>query len=253
MDTVFHNLFNFTTLLAAENGGGIFFILGQIMSVVIRFFYDFIGDWGLAIVVLTVVIKVITFPFTAKSTRSMQKMQRDMQKVQPEMKKIQEKYKDDKATQQEKTMELYKKHNINPLGGCAGGCLPLLIQMPFLIGIFQAIHQMQELTGTSFLWIGDLGAPDIPLVVLTGISMYFQTSLQQKWSGTEATQQTKMMSYFMPIFIVFIGLNLPAGVFLYWFTSTGLQLLQQYIISQKDKGKEEEKEEGKKERKKESK
>ena len=223
MEMVFGFLGNLTNIITlAESNGGIFSFLWETMGSFLRFFYNITGDWGLAIILLTLVLKLILYPSSVKQNKSMQ----DMQRIQPEIKEIQNKYKDDKQTQQQKMMELYKKHNVNPLASC----LPLLIQLPILIALFQTIIRLEELQGASFLWIGSLGEPDLPLALLTGITMFFQTHLQQSWSGAPANPQTKTMGMVMPVLIVFFGMSLPAGVLVYWFTSNLAMIGQQYLI-----------------------
>lgn len=208
-------------VLAETEGGGFFSFLGGISSDILRFAYSITNDWGLAIILLTIFIKVLMYPSTRKQAKSMQAMQ----KLQPEMKKIQEQIKD-KQEQQKKIMELYKEHNVNPLASC----LPLLLQMPVLIAMYQGIIRLEDLQGANFIWIADLGGADIPLAILTGITMFLQTHLQQKWSGAPVNQQTQTMSYIFPAMIVFIGFSIPSGVLLYWFTSNIMMLIQQYMI-----------------------
>ncbi len=223
MEMVFGFLGNLTNIITlAESNGGIFSFLWETMGSFLRFFYNITGDWGLAIILLTLVLKLILYPSSVKQNKSMQ----DMQRIQPEIKEIQNKYKDDKQTQQQKMMELYKKYNINPLSSC----LPLLIQLPILIALFQTIIRLEDLQGASFLWMASLGEPDLPLAILTGVTMFLQTHLQQKWSGAPANPQTKTMGMVMPVLIVFFGMSLPSGVLVYWFTSNLAMIGQQYLI-----------------------
>jgi len=197
------------------------------MSYSLEFIYGIVGNYGLAIIVLTLIIKFALYPLTAKQTRSM----REMQEIQPEMKKIQEKYKDDKEKQQEEMMKLYKEHGVNP----AAGCLPMILQLAILIPLYRTIFALGEKMATeSFLWIGtltsgSLAEPDVAIVLLNAVVMFGQTYMTQQISG--GGQKSNKMMYLMPLFIIFIGFRLPAGVLLYWFTSTIFTVAQQYILS----------------------
>jgi len=197
------------------------------MAYALDFIYNIVGNYGLAIIIFTLLIKIVLYPLTAKQTRSM----REMQEIQPEMKKIQEEFDDDKEKQQEAMMELYQEHGVNP----AAGCLPMIVQMAILIPLYRTIFALGEkMASESFLWIGtitngSLAEPDIAIVLLNALVMLGQTYMTQKISGGEG-QSNKMM-YLMPLFIVFIGFSLPAGVLLYWFTSTLFTVGQQYFLS----------------------
>lgn len=189
------------------------------------FFFHLTKSYGLAIILLTVLIKVILYPLTSKQMKSM----KAMQKLQPEMDKIKKKYKDDKEQQQKKMMELYKENNLNP----AAGCLPLLIQMPILIVFYRVLIDWEVLQEVKFLIIPDLSQPFIALAILTGVTMFLQTFLQQKQGGVSAGgKQGNMMMYIMPAFIVVIGLSIPAGVLLYWFTSNVIMLVEHFVLYQ---------------------
>jgi len=197
------------------------------MAYALDFIYNIVGNYGLAIIIFTLLIKIVLYPLTAKQTRSM----REMQEIQPEMKKIQEEFDDDKEKQQEAMMELYQEHGVNP----AAGCLPMIVQMAILIPLYRTIFALGEkMASESFLWIGtitngSLAEPDIAIVLLNALVMLGQTYMTQKISGGEG-KSNKMM-YLMPLFIVFIGFSLPAGVLLYWFTSTLFTVGQQYFLS----------------------
>ncbi|GAB6137144.1 YidC/Oxa1 family membrane protein insertase [Halanaerobaculum tunisiense] len=199
---------------------GVFGWLGDIMQSLLVWVYSFTGSYGFSIILLTLTVRVILFPLVAKQTRSMKKMQ----ELQPEMEELQEEYSDDKEQLQEETMKLYKKHKVNP----ASGCLPLLVQMPILIGLFRGLRGWEELVGQPFLLIPDLSNPYLPLVILTGLTMLGQSLLTQKLSG--GTGGGNKMAYFMPLLIVVIGYSLPSGVLLYWFISNLVMTVQQYIL-----------------------
>ncbi len=197
------------------------------MSYALDFIYGLVGNYGLAIIIFTLVIKFALYPLTAKQTRSM----KEMQEIQPEMKKIQEKYKDDKEQQQEEMMKLYKEHGVNP----AAGCLPMILQLAILIPLYRTIFALGEkMAAESFLWIGtltsgSLAEPDVAIVLLNAVVMFGQTYMTQQLSG--GGDKSNKMMYMMPLFIIFIGFRLPSGVLLYWFTSTLFTVAQQYILS----------------------
>ncbi len=175
-------------------------------------------NYGLAIILLTIVIKLCLYPLTVKQVKSM----KGMQELQPKMKKLQEQYKNNPQLMQQKIGELYKEAGVNPLAGC----LPLIIQMPILMGMFYALQGF-EYTGTpTFLWLPTLSDPD-PYYILPVLSA-LTTFLQQKQTTTEMNQQMKIMMIFMPIFIGWISLKFPAGLVLYWVTMNIVQIVQQW-------------------------
>lgn len=186
------------------------------------------GSYGLAIILLTVIIKIILYPLTVKQLNSM----RAMQKIQPELKKLQEKYKDKPQIMQQKFMQLYQKEGVNPMAGC----LPLLIQMPILMAMYYTLYNFDYgAVEPSFLWLPSLSQTD-PLYVLPVLSA-LTTFLQQKIATVttaEQSQQMKMMMYIMPLFIGWISLNFPAGLVLYWVTMNVVQILQQLWMYRKD-------------------
>ena len=202
------------------------FILGGLYKLTESFGF---GSYGLAIIILTVLIKIILYPLTAKQLRSMQAMQR----MQPELKKLQEKYKDKPQILQQKMMELYQREGANPLAGC----LPLLIQMPILMAMYYALYNFDYgAVAPSFMWLPSLSEPD-PIYILPLLSA-FTTFLQQKISMTEMTQQAKIMMIMMPLFIGWISLNFPAGLVLYWVTMNVVQIIQQLWVYRKNSDKE---------------
>lgn len=183
------------------------------------------GSYGLAIILLTIVIKTLLYPLTAKQMQSM----KAMQMLQPKMKKIQEKYRDNQQMMQQKMAELYQNAGVNPLAGC----LPMLIQMPILMGMYYALFNF-DYGGAepSFLWLPSLSQTD-PIYILPVLSA-LTTFLQQKISMTETTQQTKMLMIILPLFIGWISLNFPSGLVLYWVTMNVVQIIQQRWLYQKD-------------------
>ena len=183
------------------------------------------GSYGLAIILLTIVIKTLLYPLTAKQMQSM----KAMQMLQPKMKKIQEKYRDNQQMMQQKMAELYQNAGVNPLAGC----LPMLIQMPILMGMYYALFNF-DYGGAepSFLWLPSLSQTD-PIYILPVLSA-LTTFLQQKISMTETTQQTKMLMIILPLFIGWISLNFPSGLVLYWVTMNVVQIIQQRWLYKKD-------------------
>ncbi|MPL58706.1 Membrane protein insertase YidC [bioreactor metagenome] len=194
-----------------------------ILQSVLTFFYNLtetagVANYGLAIILMTVVIKMALYPLTAKQVKSM----KGLQIVQPKMKELQEKYKGNPEKLQKEMAILYKEMGVNPLAGC----LPLVVQMPILIGIFYAIRDFHYEHTPVFLWMTDLAMPD-PIYLLPVLSAA-TTWYQQKQTTTEMTQQNRMMMIFMPLFIGWISTTFPAGLVLYWVMSNIIQIAQQW-------------------------
>ena len=177
-------------------------------------------NYGIAIILLTILIKVCLYPLTVKQVRSM----KGMQELQPKMKKLQEKYKDNPQMMQQKIGELYKEAGVNPLAGC----LPLLIQMPILMGMYYALFNLAYPSEAAavFLWLPSMSDPD-PLYILPVLSA-LTTFIQQKMTSTEMNAQMKIMMTVMPLFIGWISLNFPSGLVLYWVTMNLVQIAQQW-------------------------
>ncbi len=197
--------------------------------------------FGWAIVVITVLIKLVFGPLTQYSTRSMKRMQA----LQPQMKALQEKYKDDPQKMSQKQMEFWRKNKVNPLSGC----LPMLLQLPLLWGFYRMLLSAIELRGASFLWIGDLSKPDTifnlpiplfgmdsipvnPMPLLMGATMLWQSHLTPPSPGMDPAQQ-KMMRYMPLIFLVFMY-NFSSGLALYWTVQNLLSVLQTKLIRNAD-------------------
>jgi len=216
--------------------------LGSIEKILLRFLefaYDVTGNYGVAIIILSVLLKVIFWPLSRKSYRSMQ----EMQKIQPEMKMLQEKYKNDRQRLNQEMMALYKRRKVNPVGGC----LPMLIQFPFLIALYKALPLSFNLRHAPFLlWIQDLSAADTffvdqlplpllgntpvgPLPLLMGVSML----IQQKMSPTMGDPRQARMMMIMPIMFIFIFLSFPSGLVLYWFVQNLLTIGEQYLTKRR--------------------
>lgn len=201
---------------------GFFAVLAVPILRGLQFIHKYIPNYGIAIILLTILIRLITFPLQYKSFKSMKKMQQ----IQPELQKIKEKYKDEPQRMQKETMELFKKAGANPLSGC----LPLLLQMPFFFAIYRVLYSAVELVGAPFYgWIHDLSIHDpfYVLPVLMGLAMLAQQKLTPQTS-VDPTQAKIMM--FMPVVFAFIMKSLPAGLVLYIFVSTVVGVLQQTIV-----------------------
>lgn len=194
-----------------------------ILQQVLEAFYAFsslIGfeNYGIAIILLTIVIKMVLYPLTIKQVKSMKAMQ-DMQ---PQVKKLQEKYKKSPEILQKEMAKIYKESGVNPLAGC----LPLVAQMPILMGMFYALRDFQYVGDPSFLWLSNLSDVD-PFYILPVLSAV-TTFIQQKQTTSEMNQQMKMMMIFMPIFIGWISCTFPSGLVIYWVVSNIMQILQQW-------------------------
>ncbi len=201
---------------------GIFGIIAVPMLRSLQFLYKYIPNYGLALIVLTIFIRMLLFPLSFTSFKSMKKMQ----KIQPELAKLKEKFKDDPQRMQKETMELFKRGGANPLGGC----LPMLLQMPIFFAFYQVLYGAVELVGAPFFgWIHDLSIKDpyYVLPVLMAMTMFAQQKITPATSA-DPTQQKVMM--FMPLIFGFIMKDLPAGLNLYIAVSTLFGIGQQLLV-----------------------
>lgn len=183
-----------------------------------------IGNWGWAIIAVTVLVKAAFFQLNAKAFTSMANMRR----VQPKLMELRERYADDRQKQSQAMMELYKKEKINPVGGC----LPMLVQMPVFIALYWVLMESVELRHAPFmLWINDLSAMDpyfvLPLIM--GLSMF----IQQKLNPPPADPMQAKIMQWMPVIFTFFFLFFPAGLVLYWVVNNTLSIVQQYIITKR--------------------
>ncbi len=205
---------------------GWFAVICRPMVWLLKNFYSIFGNWGVAIILLTLVVKLITLYWTQKSMRSMKEMQR----LKPKIDILKVKFKDDKQRFNQEMMALYKVHKVNPLGGC----LPMLIQMPVWFALYRTLGNSVELYRSNFFgWITDLTAPDpyYVLPILMGAAMYGQQAITpQPMEGAQA----KMMKYFMPGMFTVMMLALPSGLTLYIFINTLLTMLHQFYMNKKD-------------------
>jgi YidC/Oxa1 family membrane protein insertase len=203
-----------------QYGVGTFF--ARNLFILLDFLYKAVGNWGIAIILLVIIVRIILFPLTFKGMVSMYKLK----ELAPKMKELQLKYKNDPQKLQMHMMKLYKDHGANPLGGC----LPLLIQIPIFYGIYKLLLYSIELKGASFLWIYDLSEMDpyFILPILMGVTMY----LQQKLTPTNFQDEMQEKIFkFLPLIFTIMMATFPAGLVLYWTTNNILSILQQYIIN----------------------
>ncbi|WP_051321542.1 membrane protein insertase YidC [Chrysiogenes arsenatis] len=199
------------------------FIAAPLMSL-IHWFYALTGNYGVAIILLTVVIKIVFFPLTHKSYKAMKKIS----KLQPEMKKLREKFKNDPQKMNAAVMELYKTNKANPMSGC----LPILVQIPVFFALYQSLLNAIELRHAPFaLWIQDLSAADPYYItpVIMGATMFLQQKLTP--SAMDPTQQKIMLA--LPVVFTFLFFGFPAGLILYWIVNNVLSIAQQYYINKK--------------------
>ena len=205
---------------------GWFWFLAQPLMMMLSMINGFVGNWGLSIVLLTIIIKLLFWPISAKGFSSMAKMR----SAGPKLKEIQERYKDDRQKLGTEMMALYKKEKINP----AGGCFPMLLQMPVFISFFFCLRESVELRHESFFfWIQDLSAPDpffILPVVFAGL-MYLTMQLNPQPPGMDPTQAQVMK--FMPLMIAGIFVIMPSGLVLYSVANSGISLVQQRAMYKK--------------------
>ena len=198
---------------------GIWSPIARIILLVFNFFYRLFGNYGIAIVIFAVLLKAIFFPLSKQMIISQQKMQM----LQPEIKKIQQKYKNDAQALNQEMMHIYKAYKVNPFSGC----LPLLVQMPIFFALYQTLAASIEFRQAGFiLWLTDLSLKD-PYYILPigmGIMMLVQSLM------TTIDPRQRLMVLLMPIFMIFIFLNLPSGLQLYWFTYNILTLLENYLV-----------------------
>jgi YidC/Oxa1 family membrane protein insertase len=203
---------------------GFFAIIARPLFWILKFFYGFLGNYGWAIILLTLVVRIPFLPLVSKGQKSMKKLQ----ELQPKMNEVKEKYKKDPQKMQKEMMELYKKHKVNPMGGC----LPMVAQIPVFFALYKVLLISIELRGAPFmLWITDLSAKDpyyiLPIVM--GISMFVQQKMTP--SGMDPKQQKLML--LMPVVFTFMFMNFASGLVLYWLVNNLLSIIQQFFINRK--------------------
>ncbi len=215
-----------TPSLEATVDLGWFPIIGLPMLWLMQVFYGFLANWGVAIILLTIVVKLLTLPLTHKQYKSMAAMK----KLQPELKALQAKYAEDKPRLQQEMMKLYKENKVNPLAGC----LPMLLMMPIYVSLYQTIYSAVELYRADFVfWIKDLSERDPYFVwpALLGILFFVQMRLNPNMSDNP---QQKIMMNIMPIMFTAMMLFLPSGLVIYIFVNTMLGLVQQLVLYKKE-------------------
>ena len=203
---------------------GWFHAIAEPLLRLLKLIYSFTGNYGYAIILVTLMIKIVFFPLANKSYKSM----KEMQKLQPIMAELREKYKNDKERMSREVMELYKKNRVNPLSGC----LPMIVQIPVFIALYNVLMNAIELRHAPFhLWIADMSVKDpyyiTPLIM--GATMFLQQKMSP--SAPDPTQQKVMMM--MPVIFTFMFMNLPSGLVLYWIVNNTLSITQQYYILKK--------------------
>ena len=227
-------------------GADVWFVwICKMLLKLLNLFYSIIPNYGVAIILVTLIVRGVTTPFTVKQIKST----RGMATLKPQLDEINVKYRSDPQKKQAAIMELYSKNNINPLASCTGGCLPMLIQMPIFMGLFFVFGRAIELRGApAFLWITDLSRSDvvwngisIPVIMPAGlailpwlmvISTYFQTKITMNSNAGMDPAQQKMMVWMMPAMMLLFSAVMPSGLVLYWIVGNIWMILQyKYIYS----------------------
>lgn len=205
-------------------------VLAKPLGYLLRFIYGLTGNYGISLIILTAIVKLVLYPLYVKQIKSTA----NMAELQPKMQEIQTKYADDQAKQQEELQKLYSENGYNPMGGC----LPMLIQFPIIMGLFALLRNPMQYMGDdtmlvaiheSFLWIHDLAQPDTWILpVAAAVATYFSFSMNSAMSPEAMGQQGKsmqyIMKYFFPISILFLARAYPAGLAIYWAFGQFLQI-----------------------------
>ena len=227
-------------------GADVWFVwICKMLLKLLNLFYSIIPNYGIAIILVTLIVRGITTPFTVKQIKST----RGMAALKPQLDEINVKYRTDPQKKQAAMMELYSKNNINPLASCTGGCLPMLIQMPIFMGLFFVLGRAIELRGApAFLWISDLSRSDvvwngisIPIIMPSGLAIlpwlmvattYFQTKVTMSSNAGMDPAQQKMMVWMMPAMMLLFSAVMPSGLVLYWIIGNIWSIAQyKYIYS----------------------
>lgn len=225
---------------------GWFTVVSRVLTSIMRWMHDMSGNWGVAIMLLTLVVRCVLWPVHAKSQNTMKRMGL----LAPKMKELQEKYKDDQQKLSAETMKLYRDYGVNPLGGC----LPMFVQIPIFFGFFRVLQYAAELRGQTALWVKDLSLPDTifswdmpfplpllgqhlhvnPLPLIMGVTMFLQMKLTPQPQSTDPMQRRIMM--LMPFMFLFFCYSQPAALSLYWSTQNIFSIFQAWVMKlyQKD-------------------
>mgnify|MGYP003584287260 CR=1 FL=1 len=195
----------------------------EILKFMITILHGGFSNYGVIIILLTIIIKMLLLPLTLKQDKSM----RAMKKIQPEMDSVREKYKDNPQEMNKAVMELYQKHNVNPFGGC----LPVLLQLPILWALFNVIKNPVIIPKDAHFLIFSLQAKDslYILPVLNALIAFLQQKIMN--IGGKSNPQMEMMTYIFPVMMFAISFSMPAGLQIYWITSSAISVLQQYLIN----------------------
>lgn len=219
-------------------GFGMLYAIGNGLLAILKLFFLLVRNWGIAIILLTILINIILFPLTRKSYKSIQ----EMQVLQPQIAKLQKELKDNPQKLNKEIMELYKKHKVNPFGGC----LPMLLQLPIFISLYQTLSRSIELKGAKFLWIKDLSEPDkafsfgtrLPIVgdsinilpILMMLAMYIQQKISSPKAVDKTQEQQQAIMKIMPLIFGLFFYSLPSGLVIYWLLQTVLMAAYQYRL-----------------------
>lgn len=206
-------------------------IISNLLGDVLRIIVEFIHNYGLSIILFTIFVKVLLLPLTIKQTKST----KAMQDIQPKMKEIQEKYKNKPEKQQQEIMSLYKEAKINPLAGC----LPLLIQMPILFGLYAVLRDPVAYgvfadkaafanADMVFLWVQNLTKPDYILAIVSGVTTFVMQMLMMPKDQQQGSM--KIMTYVMSAMMLYWGFMFPAGLTLYWTAGNLFSIAQHYLV-----------------------
>lgn len=219
--------------------------LAKIALKFLKILNSFLHNYGLSIIAITLIFRIAFLPLTLRSMKSMKEMQNKMQSLKPKIDALKEKYKDDKTKQNSELMKLYSSHGVNPLSSL-GGCLPLLIQLPVFIALYDVLLYSIEMRHSPFLWINDLSRPetlfDIPLIgipfrilpLLMGVSWFISQKLTPTSAPASESMELQMkMMQFMPIIFTVMFWGLPSGLILYWTISNILSIGQQLYINRR--------------------
>ncbi len=213
---------------------------------ILKMLEGFLGSWGLAVIGTTIIVRLVVYPLTHWAMKNQIRTMLEQKKIRPEMERLQKKYKSDPMKRNQAVMQLYRDHNVNPLGFMRG-CFPILLQMPIFLGLYVVFDQSVELRGKSFLWIEDLSQPDrlivwnasLPLIgnslhllpILMAVTNFLQMKIMQTTQAMDATQERiqKQMQLMMPVMFLFFLYNLPSGLILYWVVSNIWGICQSYL------------------------
>ncbi|MBI2354282.1 MAG: membrane protein insertase YidC [Deltaproteobacteria bacterium] len=201
---------------------GWFTVIAKPLLYSLKFFHRYVGNYGIAIIIITIILKVLFFPLTHKSYKSM----KDMQKIQPEMARLRDKFKNDRDAMNKAVMELYRDHKVNPLGGC----LPMIVQIPVFFALYKALMFSIELRHAPFfLWITDLADKDPYYItpIVMGVTMF----IQQKMTPSQMDPMQQKMMLALPVVFTFMFLSFPSGLVLYWLVNNILTIGQQMYIN----------------------